>query len=393
MTTTCLSTSCLPTSCLPTSLREFNIPSEPKDGDVQLHFKINEGDFQDNDTSLSFGHLFIPDIEIYRSSPATSGLPETDFPLCPNSEKEWKPLVYPKDPQTERWTPGVQSQSENSFNRMGLLLVSAIQEGNISKVQLLLKYRLNLDIQNTNGENALLSAIQIQHPGLIEFLLREGVSVDCSNDEGFTPLHFACMQNDPMLVKLLLARNPNVNARLKLTQDTPLHYAAMSGNVEIARMLLDHKDIDTTAVNKTGYTPMHYAANNEYMLQLFTEHSEREKRIASSFTPFFSGGGSQSTLDKYGFGPRCSDRLRSRHRQHSPPIDVPGNVHDEMYIWSSSEDVEEVEEAEEMEDMWVQDGEDDDMWMEMDSGIESYSDASDDASSVVFWKMDHENSE
>jgi hypothetical protein len=386
-------------------LREFNIPFEPKDGDVLLHFQVNESDFNEsqvnedfNESQMGFGHdLFIPDLETYRSSTTTKFRDDTDLPLCPNSEKEWEPLIYPKDPKTQRWTPEVQSQNENSFNRMGLLLVDAIQSGEMSKVHLLLKYRINLDIQNTSGENALLSAIQIEHPELIEFLLREGVSVDCSNDEGFTPLHFACMQNDPMLVKLLLARNPNVNARLKLTQDTPLHYAAMSGNVEIAGMLLDHKDIDTIAVNKTGYTPMHYAANNEYMIALFTDHSQREKKrmkqIASSFTPFFSGGGSQSTLDKYGFGPRRSERLRSRNRHRSPPIKIesPMSVEweGEMYIWSSSEDVEEAEEIQfDPDDMWARDGDDEDMWAHNgDDGIESYSDASDD-DDVVFWKMD-----
>lgn len=294
----------------------FDIPSEPAIENPELSiFIIDEAPFLEVETEMPFS-------EMRMSTPLSSlGFPSgaiasgtgtdlgggmekkrkidftsedvegvNEFPLCPQATREWAKLNIPVDEHGE-WKPLDNKLSEPSSNRLGLMLVEAIENANMKRIEMLLKHSVNLEIhKGDNGNNGLIASILLQNPELIMFFIEQGVSLNETNDQGYSALHYACMQNDPKLVQILLRESVNANAPVKATGDTPLHFAAMTGNITVAKLLL-LKDVDVCAVNETGHTPQHYAANskNQEMVELFEERERIQREEARRFYPVFRG--------------------------------------------------------------------------------------------------------
>lgn len=93
----------------------------------------------------------------------------------------------------------------------------------------------------------------------VELLLKDQPNLVSSPDEklGQTPLHIAAFDNRIDIAKLLLANHADVNAKAS-NGSTPLHLAAAKGNKDMVELLLASK-ADVNAVDKDGWSPLHSA--------------------------------------------------------------------------------------------------------------------------------------
>ncbi len=121
---------------------------------------------------------------------------------------------------------------------------------------LLLKHKANPNLQwRPLGETPLITAIKKPLPKAVELLLQYKADVSIPDSEGNTALHYSIGQNT--VLALVLAAGANVNATNKLGE-TPLHWAASSGLTNAVAQLVKHgAKLDLQA--SQGFTPLHYA--------------------------------------------------------------------------------------------------------------------------------------
>ncbi|EPE36656.1 Ankyrin repeat-containing protein [Glarea lozoyensis ATCC 20868] len=104
-------------------------------------------------------------------------------------------------------------------------------------VQLLLKYKVDIDATNDNGQPALSLAAQDGPPEVVELLLQHGADVDRKDKFGFTALHRAVLRRREATVRLLLDYGASSNVKDK-NGWTPLHVAALKGHEVLVQVLL-----------------------------------------------------------------------------------------------------------------------------------------------------------
>lgn len=153
--------------------------------------------------------------------------------------------------------------SPNSFiidATMGNLtpLMKAVQEENIRAVEILLRYRADVNARNEHGWTALHYSTITNNPEIVKMLIGAGSDVNAITDKSMTPLHNAIMFRKPEISWILM----NTGAGLELVDDkgcTPLHYATSSK--DITYFLLT-KGANPNALNNDMETPLHWAIKN-----------------------------------------------------------------------------------------------------------------------------------
>ncbi len=88
----------------------------------------------------------------------------------------------------------------------------------------------------------------------VQELLRKGVNPDERDSYGGTALHAAMFQKNMEIVKLLLEHHFDINAVGPQNGYTPLHDAVWANNIEAVILLLDRK-AKTNIKGKDGLTP------------------------------------------------------------------------------------------------------------------------------------------
>ncbi|XP_059142612.1 ankyrin repeat domain-containing protein 50-like [Physella acuta] len=106
-------------------------------------------------------------------------------------------------------------------------------------VEVLLKNRANIKLQNSDGCTALFIAIEQGHVGTTHLLIERGASVFHLTANNDTTLMTACRAGKLDIVTLLLDKNFNVNLRNK-QEMTALLVAAYGGHTDVMETLLKH---------------------------------------------------------------------------------------------------------------------------------------------------------
>lgn len=88
------------------------------------------------------------------------------------------------------------------------------------------------------GHTALQAASQNGHVELIKVLMKYDVDMEVEDKDGDRAVHHAAFGDEPEVIKLLHRGGADLNARNKRRQ-TPLHIGVNKGHIGVVKVLLD----------------------------------------------------------------------------------------------------------------------------------------------------------
>ena len=145
-------------------------------------------------------------------------------------------------------------------------LIVASENGHKGIVKLLLECGVNVDKRTPNGWTALMKASERGDSNLevIELLLRHGAQADLQNNEGDSALIVATQNGQTVLV-IKLVRDHRANVDLKNKKGwTALMKASLVGCVEMVELLLNH-GAQVDQQNSNGETALMIASQNGHI--------------------------------------------------------------------------------------------------------------------------------
>ena len=118
-------------------------------------------------------------------------------------------------------------------------LADAVQRGDASTIQALLKKKIDVNAPQANGATALHWAAYRSDAESTAALIRAGANINLTNNYGVTPLALAAQQGNPAVLDLLLkaGAKPNDPVNFVNAGETPLMTAARSANVDAVKAL------------------------------------------------------------------------------------------------------------------------------------------------------------
>ncbi len=153
----------------------------------------------------------------------------------------------------------------------------------------MMKYHIDVNIQNNLGNTALQFACAKGCSLIVDTLLENGADVGLIAKNGGTALHTACKKGHYEIAGKLIAKKANVNLQedapshfageksvkesynyfgkeqgeyiisRKLMGLAPIHWACINGHIQVVRELLESVDLNKTIRNGMGDTPLHMA--------------------------------------------------------------------------------------------------------------------------------------
>ncbi len=135
---------------------------------------------------------------------------------------------------------------------------AAIENGDVPKVREFISAGVDINVEDDDGNTALLTASWSGNKEIVELLLANGADVNYETDAYFyTALMRASGQGHAEIARLLLNHGANVNAEDDW-QLTSLMRAAESGHFEVVRLLLEH-GADASLRDDRGKTALELA--------------------------------------------------------------------------------------------------------------------------------------
>jgi len=133
-------------------------------------------------------------------------------------------------------------------------LMSATTNGDIEGVKFFLKNNLNLiNSKNIGGATALHIACREQNLEIVEILIKNKAKINLQDNEGWTPLMRASLAGDEKIVKLLIKKGAIINYQNKFSESAIFH-SAQSNCEECFKIILKNnlkiKEADFANIKK-----------------------------------------------------------------------------------------------------------------------------------------------
>lgn len=167
-------------------------------------------------------------------------------------------------------------------------LQAASQNGNIDIIKILLKYNVDLEIEDKDGDRAIHHAAFGDEPDVIELLALNssrnspstsiGIDLNSRNKKRQTALHIAVNKGHLNVVKVLIKFGALISLQ-DADGDTPLHDAISKKNDLIIDLLLE-ANADLSICNNNGFNSIHHAAlrgNTSSMRLLLNKINQQQK--------------------------------------------------------------------------------------------------------------------
>jgi ankyrin repeat protein len=202
-----------------------------------------------------------------------------------------------------------------AMTSQGWTMLHAAADGglNVSLVQQLHEWGIDMMARNVRGETALHYAASRDDLDVIQYLLDNGADANTVSYEDRTPLHQALqahLGNDPDIIRALLEKGADSNARYRGGLP-PLHMALLSDwgcDTEIIRVLLEH-NADGNATDDQQRTALHVSVDYNTdceveVIQLLIDHG------ADLYYPDAAGLTSYEMIRNHS-NPECKELFKS----------------------------------------------------------------------------------
>jgi ankyrin repeat protein len=142
-------------------------------------------------------------------------------------------------------------------------LVDAINAGDRTTVQVLLKQGVDVNVPDADGTTALHWAVRHDDLALVNLLIRAKANVRAANRYGVLPIRLAAINGNAAIVEALLKSGADPNSSTP-EGETVLLTAARSGSVDTVRLLASH-GADVNAKERwLGETALMWAASENH---------------------------------------------------------------------------------------------------------------------------------
>jgi ankyrin repeat protein len=131
---------------------------------------------------------------------------------------------------------GANPNFQNSVGKTALMYASE-RKNNTDIVELLIKYKANLNIYDINQNTALIYAVMYDNIDALKLLIKAGANINHKDTLDWTSVNFAIQSRSPESLKLLLENGADIN-RIDNNSDSPLIHAIYFQDVGMVKMLL-----------------------------------------------------------------------------------------------------------------------------------------------------------
>ncbi|CAD5112184.1 DgyrCDS1418 [Dimorphilus gyrociliatus] len=137
-------------------------------------------------------------------------------------------------------------------------LQAASQNGHLDVIKVLIKYNVDLEVEDKDGDRSIHHAAFGDEPLAIELLYSAGCDLNSRNKRRQTALHIAVNKGHIGVVKMLLKLSCHPSLQ-DIEGDAPLHDSISKKRDDMLTLLLDHH-ADMTVANNNGFNALHHAA-------------------------------------------------------------------------------------------------------------------------------------
>ena len=155
------------------------------------------------------------------------------------------------------------------------LIAKVAETGDLNTMSKLLTAGLDINLQDENGQPALVTATLAKQDDMVRLLLDHKADVMTRTKKGMTALHAAAYVGNLPAAKLLMAHGAYVNDQANFAHITALHGAAEENHLASVKALVD-AGTDMSLVDVKGYTASTLAGwkQNWDVVQILVKHGD-----------------------------------------------------------------------------------------------------------------------
>ncbi|KAJ3657645.1 hypothetical protein Zmor_009432 [Zophobas morio] len=138
------------------------------------------------------------------------------------------------------------------------ILHSAACFNNFEIVNIMMDYKVDIQIDTKRGKTILHQACGMGHLEFVMFLLSKGAHVNDVDEYGRTPLHLGALNGQLQTVETLLKHEATLDCVDKFGR-TPLYFAVENGHEEVVKYLVDEAHASVSKKAWNGWGPLELA--------------------------------------------------------------------------------------------------------------------------------------